>query len=194
MATITRVITLVAGRAYSGLAGSLSYRIEKTDLSSTWIGNTSVGITELASTGTYAVAISSWDTAWAGRIVWRLSGNDITQEEFRAIDIVVGTATKVPATIATGDDVDSATILSRLTTTRAQNLDLLPEIAGLAGKYQVMRDMTYDLFGNILTATVRIYNTSVNAATDDGTTGLLYSYTLTNTFNGLAQITKSVQR
>mgnify|MGYP006910483137 CR=1 FL=1 len=110
MATITRVITLIAGRAYSGLAGSLSYRVEKTDLSSTWIGNTSVGITELGSTGTYAVAISSWDTAWAGRIVWRLSGSDIAQEDFASMDAFIADKTgySLATTPPTASDIATA--------------------------------------------------------------------------------------
>jgi hypothetical protein len=194
MATTTRVITLIAGRAYSGLAGSLSYRVEKTDLSSTWIGNTSVGVTELGSTGTYAASISTWDTSWAGRIVWRLSGVDITQEEFSAMDIVIGGTGKVPATIAASDGADLVTLLARITTSRAQNLDLLPEIAGLAGRFLVMRDVVTDSFGNITSANLRVYDTSANAATDNGTTGLLYSYTLVNTVNGLGQLTKVIQR
>jgi len=199
----TYLLSVNFGASKSGQAANVRYSVRDSS-PATRIAATNTGIAEkldaagTTGIGSYSAIVSIDDSGWTFPI--EVLFTIVGQTGVGVVDTIYYSPSQVPAKLTTAEhtaiasDVQAGMTTQGYTTTRAQNLDLLPEIAGLAGKYQVMRNMTYDLFGNILTATVRVYNTSANAATDDGTTGLLYSYTLTNTFNGLAQITKSVQR
>jgi hypothetical protein len=67
----------------------------------------------------------------------------------------------------------------------------LATIAGLLGQNQVFRDLVYDTNGLLQSGLIRIYDTAVNAGGDDGVTGLLHAYSLTNTISD-ATVAKQV--
>jgi hypothetical protein len=67
---------------------------------------------------------------------------------------------------------------------------VLARALGLVQDNWVLRDPVY-VSGNLTGATIRVYDTAAHATTDDGT-GLLYSYTITNTYTG-TELTKSTQ-
>jgi hypothetical protein len=76
--------------------------------------------------GWYALTPASGDTDTLGSLVLHATatGADVTDKEFNII-AVDPNATKVPATVAANDSVDAATLVGRLTSTRASNLDFL---------------------------------------------------------------------
>lgn len=64
---------------------------------------------------------------------------------------------------------------------------------GLVGGYQVMRDCVYDTAGNLTGATIRVYDSTANADADDGSTGLLATWTVTNSYSGLNLATQKIR-
>jgi hypothetical protein len=66
----------------------------------------------------------------------------------------------------------------------------LGRVLGLTQDNWVLRDMTFDGDDNLTAATIRVYDTAGHAATDDGSTGLLYTYSIANTYSG-GLLTKS---
>ena len=88
---------------------------------------------------------------------------------------------------------DNATIANIYSVVNTEVADLT-ELLGLAGKYRVVIFTAWDSFGNPTAGTVRVYNSSANALADNGSTGLLYTYTITNAINGSGQLTKNTQR
>jgi hypothetical protein len=62
--------------------------------------------------------------------------------------------------------------------------DALTRSLGLAQHNHVLRGLTFNGDGNLTDATLRLYDTAANAGTDDGSTGLLGAYTVTNTYSG----------
>jgi hypothetical protein len=60
----------------------------------------------------------------------------------------------------------------------------LARIIGLLGKNQGLRNITLDGNGNLLTADLCVYSSKANAQTNDGTTGLLYKYSIVDSYSG----------
>lgn len=60
----------------------------------------------------------------------------------------------------------------------------LTEIAGLELKNSFHRDLVFDGGGNLTSGLLEIYDTKANAITHDGSTGLIFSFTLTATYTG----------
>lgn len=60
-------------------------------------------------------------------------------------------------------------------------LAVLPRILGLSQDNWVMDDTTYDADDNLTEATIYVYSSKANAVTHDGSTGLLYTYTVQGT-------------
>lgn len=71
---------------------------------------------------------------------------------------------------------------------------LIKNMAGLTGANQVCRDFTYDGSGNLTQFRIRVYDSAGNAQTDNGATGLVASYLVTNTLNVSGQITKTTTK
>lgn len=57
-------------------------------------------------------------------------------------------------------------------------------LLGLSQDNWVIDDTTYDGDGNLTDATIYVYSSKANAQTHDGSTGLLYKYTVEGTFTG----------
>jgi hypothetical protein len=76
--------------------------------------------------GWYSLSPTSADTNTLGSLVLHATATsaDLADKEFNVV-AVDPNAAKVAATMATGDGVDAATLLGRITSTRAGNLDFL---------------------------------------------------------------------
>lgn len=55
---------------------------------------------------------------------------------------------------------------------------------GLLGDNQVLDDCTYNSNGDLTAANVYVYDTKANATTHDKATGLVYKYSIANTYTG----------
>lgn len=66
----------------------------------------------------------------------------------------------------------------------------LAEMHGLLGKHAVVKNTSYSS-GNLLTYDVALYDTAAHASTDDGVTGIVATYSVTNTYDGSNNLTKS---
>ena len=61
--------------------------------------------------------------------------------------------------------------------------DVLSRMVGLLHENSVMSGISY-LSGKLAGATVKLYDSRANANTDDGSTGLLYTYTISADYSG----------
>lgn len=71
---------------------------------------------------------------------------------------------------------------------------IFQETAGLTGRNQVCRDFTYDIRSNVTSFRLRLYDTPENATLDDGETGILCSFLITNTLDDRDRVTKVITK
>ena len=69
MATFSRVVSCSLGDTYTGLAGSVGYRVLSYD-GTTLVARTTAGVAEVGSSGSYYANVASWDSSWRGVIAW----------------------------------------------------------------------------------------------------------------------------
>jgi len=67
-------------------------------------------------------------------------------------------------------------------------------LSGLLGTNQGIRNMTYDGNSNLTGFDICLYDTSSNATTNDGSTGLVHKYTVTSVYstNQTSQVTTQI--
>lgn len=67
------------------------------------------------------------------------------------------------------------------------------EMMGLLGLYSGLRNPTYTS-GNLTSYDLCLYDTAAHATTNDGATGLLHKYTVSNSYDGSNNLLTSVRR
>lgn len=86
-------------------------------------------------------------------------------------------------------------VIDSFTLDKKRNADLdvvLERVLGLSQDNWVMKNIVLDGSGNMTSADILVYDTAAHATTDDGSTGLLYQWSLVGTItSGL--LTKAVQ-
>jgi len=111
MSIITRAISANLGASKTGQAANLYYTIYSTDGTTVLKARSNSGVAEQGSSGSYRAAVSSWDTTWAGFIVWDISATVITMESFDALynttdiwSVVMSDISSIPAITASVKD------------------------------------------------------------------------------------------
>jgi hypothetical protein len=153
------------GPGATGLAASLYYQVVSL-AGSVLVARTNARVTEqLSGSGIYRVDGGvAWDPSWSGHILWDETTLGVfAAEDFTADRNIPPTAAEVRA------ELDA-------------NSTQLALILGLAGHNRGLRDLTWD-GKNLLTATLCLYDTAAHALLNDGSTGLISSYHLTNTYD-----------
>jgi hypothetical protein len=97
---------------------------------------------------------------------------DLTDQPYALLGVYAGVAG-----IGNGSGAATSSVQTTQTATLAR-------IIGLLGKNQGLRNITLDGNGNLLTADLCVYSSKGNAQTNDGTTGLLYKYSIVDSYSG----------
>jgi hypothetical protein len=97
---------------------------------------------------------------------------DLADQPYNLLGVYAGVAG-----IGNGSGAATSSVQTTQTATLAR-------IIGLLGKNQGLRNITLDGNGNLLTADLCVYSSKANAQTNDGTTGLLYKYSIVDSYSG----------
>lgn len=175
-----------AGGAVASVTGSVGSVVGLTP------GNLDIAVSSRAAPGDAMALVNNAITAA------KMATDAITAAQLAAdaiAEIQNGLSTLNAAGVRTAIGMASANLDSQIATlataSALSNIQLdtddiqlsLSRVVGLLGKFSRVDNPTYDTDNNILTYDIKIYDTAVHAQSGSGT-GLLYQYSVVNTYSG----------